>query len=148
VTKHQKLIAHVLGVPMHKLTVKAKRLGGGFGGKETRSAFLHCATAVAAARTRRPVRLSLDRQADMQMTGHRHAFLGRYRVAYAADGRILALDLDLVCNAGAPLLGHGTRVRCVGAHGTWPARPHAPASLAHITPLLSSHSASLQRLLL
>lgn len=101
VNKHQKLVSHVLGVPMHKIVSKTKRLGGGFGGKETRGAFLHCAVAVAAAGCRRPVRLALERQQDMQMTGHRHAFLGKYRVAYALDGRILAVDLDLFCNAGA-----------------------------------------------
>jgi xanthine dehydrogenase molybdopterin-binding subunit B len=101
VSKHQKLVARVLGIPQHKLVSKAKRLGGGFGGKETRGAFLHCATAIAAYWTRQPVRLVLDRQKDMQMTGHRHAFLGRYRAAAAADGRVLALDLELFSNAGA-----------------------------------------------
>lgn len=100
IAKHQKLISHVLGVPMHKLVSKTKRLGGGFGGKETRGAFLHCTVAVASFHSRRAVRLVLDRQEDMQMTGHRHAFLGKYRVAYAADGRILGLDLDLFNNAG------------------------------------------------
>jgi xanthine dehydrogenase molybdopterin-binding subunit B len=104
VTKHQKLVAKTLGIPQHKLVSKTKRLGGGFGGKETRSAFLHCATAVAAYHLRRPVKLVLPRQADMQVTGHRHAFLGRYKAAAAADGRILALDLQLFSNAGAAAL--------------------------------------------
>lgn len=91
----------MLGVAQHKLISKTKRLGGGFGGKETRGEFLHCAAAVAAFHTRRPVQLVLSRQDDMQMTGHRHAFLGRYKVAAAANGRILALQLDLFSNAGA-----------------------------------------------
>jgi xanthine dehydrogenase/oxidase len=103
VNKHQKLVSKVLGIPQHKLVCKARRLGGGFGGKETRGAFLHCATAIAAYYTRKPVRLVLDRQKDMQMTGHRHAFLGRYRAAAAADGHILALDLELFSNAGGAL---------------------------------------------
>jgi xanthine dehydrogenase/oxidase len=101
VAKHQKLVSKVLGIPHHKLVSKTKRLGGGFGGKETRGAFLHCATAVAAYHTRRPVRLVLSRQQDMQMTGHRHAFQGKYKVAASAAGDILALDLELYCNAGA-----------------------------------------------
>jgi xanthine dehydrogenase/oxidase len=95
VNKHQKLCAKTLGIPQHKLVSKTKRLGGGFGGKETRSAFLHCAVAVAAYHLQRPVKQ------DMQTTGHRHAFLGRYKVAAAADGRLLALDLQLYSNAGA-----------------------------------------------
>ena len=90
-------------MPQHKLVCKTKRLGGGFGGKETRGAFLHCATAIAAFHTRRPVRLVLERQLDMQMTGHRHAFLGRYKAAAAKDGTIVALDLELYNNAGASI---------------------------------------------
>ena len=100
VSKHQKVVAAVLGVAQHKLISKTKRLGGGFGGKETRAAFLHCTAAVAAFHTRRPVRLVLSRQDDMQMTGHRHACLGRYKCAAAVDGRILALQLNLFSNAG------------------------------------------------
>ena len=111
VCKHQKTVASVLGVAQHKLISKTKRLGGGFGGKETRGEFLHCAAAVAAFHTRKPVQLVLSRQDDMQMTGHRHAFLGRYKVAAAADGRILALDLDLFSNAGALSAVHDTRAK-------------------------------------
>jgi xanthine dehydrogenase molybdopterin-binding subunit B len=54
---------------MHKLTSKTKRIGGGFGGKETRSIFIHCAAAVPAYHLRRPVKAILDRDEDMQMTG-------------------------------------------------------------------------------
>lgn len=62
-------MASTLGVPAHKVVSKAKRLGGGFGGKETRSIFIHCAAAVPAYHLRRPVRLCLDRDEDMQMSG-------------------------------------------------------------------------------
>ncbi|CAN0046067.1 unnamed protein product, partial [Choristocarpus tenellus] len=62
-----------------KVICRVKRLGGGFGGKETRSIFLSCVAAVGASVTGRPVRLALDRDVDMQITGHRHAFLARYR---------------------------------------------------------------------
>ncbi|GFR49634.1 hypothetical protein Agub_g11707 [Astrephomene gubernaculifera] len=98
--KHQKYVASVLGVPAHKVVSKTKRLGGGFGGKETRGIFLHCAAAVPAYHLRRPVRLCLDRDEDMQMTGQRHAFLATYKVGFSAAGRVLAAELDLYNNAG------------------------------------------------
>jgi len=78
--KHQQTIAHVLGIPHHKVVCHVKRIGGGFGGKESRSVFPNAAAAVPAYILRRPVRLVLDRDEDMHMTGHRHAFLGKYKV--------------------------------------------------------------------
>jgi xanthine dehydrogenase/oxidase len=63
------MIGSVLGVPAHKIVSKTKRLGGGFGGKETRGIFLHCAIAVPAYHLKRPVRIMLDRDEDMQITG-------------------------------------------------------------------------------
>jgi len=65
----QVAVASTLGLPMNKLVCKTKRLGGGFGGKETRGVFIHCAVAVPAYHTRRPVKAVLDRDEDMQMTG-------------------------------------------------------------------------------
>lgn len=56
--------------------------GGGFGGKESRAAFINCACAVPAYLLRRPVRISLDREEDMQITGTRHPFGARYKVRY------------------------------------------------------------------
>jgi xanthine dehydrogenase molybdopterin-binding subunit B len=139
VNKHHKLVARVLGIPQHKITVKTKRLGGGFGGKETRGAFLHCATAVAAYHTQRPVRLALDRQHDMRLTGHRHAFLGKYKVAADKDGKVLALDLEMYNNAGAH--GHAPSVcnvcehvsslpRDCMLHDSWIGPPRTPCPLA------------------
>ncbi|MEW5297568.1 MAG: hypothetical protein WDW36_000770 [Sanguina aurantia] len=98
--KHQKFIAHVLGIPAHKVVSKTKRLGGGFGGKETRGIFLHAAIAVPAHILRRPVRIALDRDEDMQMTGQRHAFLATYRVGFSAAGMVQAVDMDLYNNTG------------------------------------------------
>jgi xanthine dehydrogenase/oxidase len=72
-------VASTLGVPMHKLVCKTKRIGGGFGGKETRSIFIHCAAAVPAYHLRRPVKAILDRDEDMQMTGGQ-PFLRSYLV--------------------------------------------------------------------
>lgn len=71
VAKHQKYVASVLGVPANKIVSKTKRLGGGFGGKETRGIFLHTAIAVPSYHLKRPVRIMLDRDEDMQMTGQR-----------------------------------------------------------------------------
>ena len=78
--KHQQTIAHVLGIPHHKVVCHVKRIGGGFGGKESRSVPWNAAAAVPAYLLRRPVRLILDRDEDMHYTGHRHAFLGKYKV--------------------------------------------------------------------
>ena len=102
-TKHQKTIASVLGLPEHKVVAKTKRIGGGFGGKESRSAAFNSAAAVPAHLLRRPVRLILDRDEDMAMSGHRHAFRSRYKVGFDAEGRVAALDLHLYCNAGNSL---------------------------------------------
>ena len=74
----------VLGIPMHKIAVRTKRIGGGFGGKESRSAFVNAAIAVPAWHLRRPVRVVLDRDEDMHIMGQRHAFMGRYKVAAAS----------------------------------------------------------------
>lgn len=73
-------MAHVLGLPMSKVVCKVKRVGGGFGGKETRSAFIAAVAAVPAYMLNRPVKLILDRDVDMMTTGHRHSFLGKYKV--------------------------------------------------------------------
>lgn len=79
--KHQRYVSHVLGIPQNKVVCKLKRIGGGFGGKETRSAFIAAAAAVPAYLLQRPVRITLDRDMDMAITGQRHAFIGRYKVS-------------------------------------------------------------------
>ena len=65
---------------MSKVVCKTKRIGGGFGGKETRSAFLAASAAIASYLLNRPVKLTLDRDIDMMITGQRHSFLGKYKV--------------------------------------------------------------------
>ena len=77
-----------------------KRMGGGFGGKETRSVFISCTAALAAVLTQRPVRVSLDRDVDMLITGQRHAFVGKYKAAATKEGKLLALDAQLFNNGG------------------------------------------------
>lgn len=80
--------------------VRVKRLGGGFGGKETRSVILSSALALAAKKTKKPVRCMLTREEDMITSGQRHPFLGRYKVGVNKDGKIQALDCDIFNNAG------------------------------------------------
>lgn len=82
--KHQHYVADVLGLPMSKVVCKTKRLGGGFGGKETRSAFIAAAASVPAYLLNRSVKLTLDRDIDMMITGQRHSFLGKYKVKYTS----------------------------------------------------------------
>ncbi|CAL5426151.1 unnamed protein product [Camellia sinensis] len=101
--KHQKYVSHVLGLPMSKVVCKTKRIGGGFGGKETRSAFLAAVASVPSYLLNRPVKLTLDRDIDMMITGQRHSFLGKYKVGFKNDGTVLALDLEIYNNAGNSL---------------------------------------------
>ncbi|XP_068339834.1 xanthine dehydrogenase 1-like [Pyrus communis] len=101
--KHQKYVSHVLGLPMSKVVCKTKRIGGGFGGKETRSAFIAAAAAVPAYLLNRPVKITLDRDTDMMITGQRHSFLGKYKVGFTDEGKVLALDLEIYNNAGNSL---------------------------------------------
>ncbi|KAL1832088.1 hypothetical protein ACET3Z_001739 [Daucus carota] len=101
--KHQKYVSHVLGLPMSKVVCKTKRIGGGFGGKETRSGFLAAVAAVPSYLLKRPVKLTLDRDIDMMTTGQRHSFLGNYKVGFTNDGKVLALDLEIFNNAGNSL---------------------------------------------
>ncbi|KAJ9077112.1 hypothetical protein DSO57_1019848 [Entomophthora muscae] len=93
-------ISRALNLPSNRITVKAKRLGGGFGGKETRATVLTVASAVAVHVTGRPVRWVLDRDVDMLMSGNRHPFYGKYRLAITRNGFFRALDLQLIANAG------------------------------------------------
>lgn len=99
--KTQAFVASVLGVPASRVSCSVGRMGGGFGGKETRSVFVCAALAVAADAIGRPVKLTLDRDVDMAITGTRHAFKGVYRVAARrSTGELVALDVELFANAG------------------------------------------------
>ncbi|PVD26234.1 hypothetical protein C0Q70_13904 [Pomacea canaliculata] len=100
-TQLQTSIGAVLKLPLSKITCRAKRLGGGFGGKETRPNALALPVAVAAMKLGRPVRCSLSRDEDMMMTGTRHPLLGRYKVGFTSKGILQALDVEYFLNAGA-----------------------------------------------
>ncbi|CEL96661.1 unnamed protein product [Vitrella brassicaformis CCMP3155] len=100
-SKTQKLVSMVLGVPRHKIVSKCKRMGGGFGGKETRSCFFSAYAAVASHKLKRPLRLVLDRDVDMATSGQRHAFLARYKVAAdKTTKKLLAASVELFNNGG------------------------------------------------
>ncbi|NMR18956.1 molybdopterin cofactor-binding domain-containing protein [Cellulomonas fimi] len=96
----QESVARVLGLPRNLVTVESPRMGGAFGGKETQAAGWAALVALAAARTGRPVRLQLDRDVDMRMTGKRHPFLARYSVGFDDDGRLHAVRAALWSDGG------------------------------------------------
>lgn len=96
----QHLIAKVLGRSDHAVTVAVRRMGGGFGGKETQPAMVACIASLLADKTGRPVKCRLDRDDDMAMTGKRHDFFVRYDVGFNTDGRIEGLELDLAARCG------------------------------------------------
>ncbi len=99
-TEVQAVVSHVLHVPRNKVTVQSPRMGGAFGGKETQSNAWAACVALAAMRTSRPVRVQLDRDIDMQLTGKRHPFYARYDVGFDADGRLLAANIELFADGG------------------------------------------------
>ncbi|RSZ58645.1 xanthine dehydrogenase molybdopterin binding subunit [Massilia atriviolacea] len=96
----QHVVAHALGLHSHHIVVECRRMGGGFGGKESQSALWAAASAIAASRLKRPVKLRADRDDDMLVTGKRHCFHYEYEVGYDDDGRILAARVDMVTRAG------------------------------------------------
>ncbi|XP_021105460.1 aldehyde oxidase 2-like isoform X2 [Heterocephalus glaber] len=99
----QKTAASTLNVPLSRVTCHVKRVGGGFGGKVGRPATLGAIAAVGAVKTGRPVRLVLDREEDMLITGGRHPLFGKYKVGFANSGRIKALDIECYINGGCTL---------------------------------------------
>ena len=96
----QHLVAQALKRPVHAVQVECRRMGGGFGGKESQSALFACVAAVAAARLRRPVKLRLDRDDDFLVTGRRHGFHFEAEVGYDDAGRILGAEVTMVSRAG------------------------------------------------
>ena len=96
----QQIVAQALARPAHAIVVQCRRMGGGFGGKETQPALIAAAAAVLARKTQRPVKLRLDRDADMLATGKRHDFIADYDVGFESDGRITALRVMLASRCG------------------------------------------------
>lgn len=99
-TETQHLVANVIGVPMHRVNVIVRRMGGGFGGKETHATACAAFAAIFARRNKVSVSCRLSRRDDMVMTGKRHGFLNTYDVGFDSEGRIQALEYVLAGNCG------------------------------------------------
>ena len=115
-------VAHALQRPAHAVHVECRRMGGGFGGKESQSAQFACVAAVAAARLQRPVKLRVDRDDDFLITGRRHCFHYELEAGFDNDGRILGAELSMVSRAGhsADLSGPVmTRAMCHFDNAYW-----------------------------
>ena len=96
----QKLVAEVLDVKLHRVAVDMRRMGGGFGGKESQAAQWACLAAVFALRTRRAVKMRLPRMMDMQVTGKRHPFENDYEIAFNETGKMLGAKVTVAGNCG------------------------------------------------
>ncbi len=96
----QRLVAHALGREAKDVVVECRRMGGGFGGKESQPAQFACIAALLARRTARAVKLRLDRDDDMVMTGKRHDFHVRYAVGFDDEGTLLGVELEYAARCG------------------------------------------------
>ncbi|MFI5410561.1 xanthine dehydrogenase molybdopterin binding subunit [Kaistia sp. UC242_56] len=96
----QHLVAHALHVPSSAVTVEIRRMGGGFGGKESQASQWAVLAALAAFKTGRPCKMRLDRDDDMIMTGKRHDFRVDYRVGASAEGLLETVDVALNARCG------------------------------------------------
>ena len=99
-TEIQTVVAHVLGCDRNRVIAQSPRMGGAFGGKETQGNTFAALAALAAHHTRRAVRVWLNRDQDMMLTGKRHPFLARFEVAFTPDGFLEALRAELFSNGG------------------------------------------------
>ncbi len=96
----QEIVAHVLGLHSHEVTVQCLRMGGGFGGKEMQPHGFAAVAALGAKLTGRPVRLRLNRTQDLTMSGKRHGFHAQWKIGFDSEGRIQALDATLTADGG------------------------------------------------
>ncbi len=121
-TEMQHLVAHVLNVASHNVLVECRRMGGGFGGKESQSGIFACCAALAAWKLLCPVKLRPDRDDDMMITGKRHDFHYTFEVGYRDDGVIdgVAVDMTSRCGFSADLSGPVmTRAVCHFDNAYW-----------------------------
>ncbi|MDL2198672.1 xanthine dehydrogenase molybdopterin binding subunit [Halopseudomonas aestusnigri] len=96
----QKLVAEVLGIPLHAVTASVRRMGGGFGGKETQAAPVACVAALLANATKRPVKYRLSRPDDMVQTGKRHDFFNTYDIGFDQQGVIQGAEIMVAGRCG------------------------------------------------
>ncbi|WP_127716657.1 xanthine dehydrogenase molybdopterin binding subunit [Halobacteriovorax sp. HLS] len=97
----QHVVAHALGLSFHQVVCVVKRMGGGFGGKESQAAPFASLAALCAKKLKRPARLILNKDDDMKVTGKRHPFKNFWKVAFNKDGKILGYKIILYSNGGA-----------------------------------------------
>ncbi len=102
-TEVQHLVSHVLNVPQNAIEVVTRRMGGGFGGKETDASQLACICAIFSEKTKRPVKARLSRKDDMLLTGKRHDFVANYEVGFDDQGLIEGITMDLAARCGYSL---------------------------------------------
>lgn len=96
----QQVLSHVLCLQANQIKIEIRRMGGGFGGKESQSAIFLCLAAISAQKLNRPVKIRLDRDDDFLITGKRHCFRYEYDVGYDENGVIGALKVEMVSRAG------------------------------------------------
>ncbi len=96
----QHMVAAVLGIGAHAVTIEVRRMGGGFGGKETQANLFACVAALAARKLHRPVKLRPDRDDDMVITGKRHDFVCDYEIGFDDEGHIHAVDAVYAARCG------------------------------------------------
>jgi len=121
-TEMQHHVAQVLRLASHQVVIECRRMGGGFGGKESQSALFACCAALAAWKLMCPVKLRPDRDDDMLITGKRHDFHYRYEVGYGDDGAIEGVSVDMTsrCGFSADLSGPVmTRAVCHFDNAYW-----------------------------
>ena len=99
-TEMQHMVSHMLGWHANQVLVECRRMGGGFGGKESQSGLFACCAALAAWKLACPVKLRPDRDDDMMITGKRHDFRFAYEAGYDNDGRIQGVKVDMTSRAG------------------------------------------------
>ncbi len=100
-TETQHLVAEAVGLPFHQVVCEVKRMGGAFGGKESRAAPFAAMAALVAHKLKRPARIVLSKDDDMKVTGKRHPFINYYDVAFDDQGKILGLKVKLYADGGA-----------------------------------------------
>jgi xanthine dehydrogenase large subunit len=127
----QHIVAHILGVSSHAVTVEVRRLGGGFGGKETQGNLMAGAAALVAKKTGRPAKVRLDRDDDMILTGKRHAFVIDYEVGFDDEGRIEGIRFDQMGSATGRCSMPTTPITCRRPRSSRIAAAPIPSRIPH-----------------
>lgn len=117
----QKAVAQAMGLPMNKVEVEARRLGGGFGGKEDQAAIWGSLAALGAWVSKKPVKMYLNRRDDMRATGKRHPYSTDFKIGADAEGRLVAFEADYYQNSGStcdlsPAIMSRTLLHATGAY--------------------------------